>query len=282
VKKATVRPVHHRRDSVRQERKDQTIMEEPHMSENLSSGRFSKTLGVSAIAGIALAFAAMPSTAADQIPPPPYQIAGMHGIGLSVVWDEAIRKALPPGIEPVKGMTGGINIYHADRGYVIGPYSAAYFYVDIEGFDTPEGLKGRWMLAGVYGPQPTTSAALKTYIGFPVRPGESRLEPTAEGQRAIGIVNGQDFVTAEVKSIPGSCEAGALLLIYPTLSPETEQIVPNKIPVVADFCKANLVSAKVTAPSGDLFAAYPIAKITGASEFRNGAAAIASPQSVGK
>ena len=39
-------------------------------------------------------------------------------------------------------MTGGINIYSVERGYVIGPYSAAYLWVDIEGFDLSEGIKG--------------------------------------------------------------------------------------------------------------------------------------------
>ena len=48
--------------------------------------------------------------------------SGGNGVSVAVVWDEAaIRKALPPGVEAVKGMTGGINIYSVERGYVIGP-----------------------------------------------------------------------------------------------------------------------------------------------------------------
>ena len=71
----------------------------------------------------------------------------MSVVSVSVVWDEAaIRKALPPGIEPAKGMTGGINITSIERAYMFGPYSVAYFY-HVEGFDSPEGIKGRWMLA---------------------------------------------------------------------------------------------------------------------------------------
>lgn len=253
------------------------------MVKTLFTARFSKTLGISLMAGVALVFASVTSKAEDKIQPPPYQITGGNGIGVAVVWDEtAIRKALPPGVEPVKAMTGGINIYSAERGYVIGPYSAAYFYVDIEGFDSPEGIKGRWMLAGVYGPQPKTSAALKAYAGFPVRPGTSRLEPTADGKRAIGTVNGQDFVTAEFKSAPGSCEPAAVLLNYISLSPESEQLGVTKIPVVADSCKAELVSVKVTAPSGDPFSAYPISKAVGAAEFKNGSFTMTSQQPAGK
>src|SRR5215213_4440669 len=82
----------------------------------------SKPLSISSIAGIALVFVSVQAKAADQIQPPPYQIAGGNGVSVAVVWDEAaIRKALPPGVEPVKGMTGGINIYSVERGYVIGP-----------------------------------------------------------------------------------------------------------------------------------------------------------------
>jgi len=202
---------------------------------------------------------------------------------VAVVWDEAaIRKALPPGVEAVKGMTGGINIYSVERGYVIGPHSAAYFYVDIEGFDSPEGIKGRWMLAGIYGPQPTTSAALKAYGGFPVRPGTSRMEPAADSKRAIGTVNGQDFVTAEFKPVPGSCEAAAALLNFVSLSPETKQVAVTKIPFVGDRCKAELVSAKITAVSGDAFEAYSISKAVGATEFRNLSFTLPSPQPAGK
>jgi hypothetical protein len=239
-----------------------------------------KTLSISLLAGIGLAFAAAgPSKAEEQIQPPPYEIAGLKGVGVTVVWDEAaIRKALPPGIEPVKAMTGGINIYSVERAYKLDPYSAAYLYVDIEGFDSPEGIKGRWMVAGVYGPQEKTSAAIKAYYGMPVRPGSSRLEPTADGKRAIGTVNGQDIVTTEIKSVPNSCEPGAVLLNYLAMSP-AKQIIINKIPVVSDSCKAEPVSAKLTAPAGDPFSAFSIAKVTGAAEFRNGSAAFTVPQS---
>jgi hypothetical protein len=111
----------------------------------------------------------------------------MSVVSVSVVWNEVpIRKALPPGIEPVKGMTGGINMTSVERSYMFGPYSLVYFYVDVEGFDSPEGIKGRWMLAGVFGPQPEPSAALKANYDWPVRPGASRFETSAEAKRAIG------------------------------------------------------------------------------------------------
>lgn len=244
----------------------------------------SQSLGIGTIAGLALTVAAVPARAADHAPPPPpYELTGMNGVGISVVWDEAaIRKALPPGIEPAKGMTGGINIYSVRHGNGIAPYSAAYLYVDVEGYDSPEGIKGRWMLAGIYGPEPKTSAALKEYNGLPVRPGTSRLEPTADGKRAIGIFDGKEIVTAEIKPVPNGCAPAAAELNYLARSPETGQVIVTKIPFAGDVCKANLVSAELTAPSGDAFAAYRIARPVGASEFRNGAFAFSAPVPAGK
>ena len=138
------------------------------------------------------------------------------------------------------------------------------------------------MLAGVYGPQPKTAAALTKYYGLPVRTGKSRLEPTADGKRAVGILNGQDVVTAEIKSVPNGCAPGAVQLNYLSMSRETEQVMVNTIPFVGDFCKADLVSTKITAPSGDALASFPIAKFVGASEFSNGAATFTAPRPVAK
>jgi hypothetical protein len=256
------------------------IREKSDMSNTSATARTWQSCGVVVVAGI---LAAMPAKAADQVPPPPYQLAGLSGVGISVVWDEAaVRKALPPGVQPAKGMTGGITIYAVPRGYAITPYSAAYLYVDVEGFDSPEGIKGRWMLAGVYGPQPKTAATLTKYYGFPLRTGEARLEPIADGKRAVGILNGQDVVAAEIKSVPNGCAPGAVQLNYLSLLRETEQVVVNTIPFAGDFCKADLVSAKITAPSGDAFSSFPIAKLISASEFSNGAATFTAPRPIAK
>ena len=78
-------------------------------------------------------------------------------------------------------MTGAINIYQTGKSYAFGPYQSAYFWVDIEGFDSPDGTKGRWMLAGVYGPEDKMHVALNEYYCLPVRLGTSRFEPTAQG-----------------------------------------------------------------------------------------------------
>ena len=73
-------------------------------------------------------------------------------------------------------MSGGINLYTAEQGYGLAPYSAFYFYVHVKGLDSSDGTKARWMLQGVYGPEGRVPAALHKYYGLPVRAEESRLE----------------------------------------------------------------------------------------------------------
>jgi len=239
--------------------------------------RSSRWLGGTLVA-IALGFASGLAHAQTKAPPPPYQIAKANLVFLGVIWEEAaIRKALPPGITPVKEMAGAINIYQTGGSYAFGPYQAAYFWVDIEGFDAPDGTKGRWMLAGVYGPNDQMPAALNEHYGLPVRLGGSRVEATAQGKRAIATVNGQDFITVEIKASE-ECQAVASTVNYPGMQPTTKRVVVNEIPYIVDFCKAEPVSVKVNAPPGDPFSAFPIAKVVWAGEGRNASFSFSPPK----
>ena len=220
----------------------------------------------------------MMAWAEETLVPPPYQMADTHHIVVGVTWDEAvIRTRLPPGIKPVEGMIGGISIYQAPKGYGITPYQSAYFWVDIEGFDSPQGTKGRWMLQGVYGPADQTVNALRAFYGFPVRNGTSRIEDTAERTHATGMLNGQPFVTVEIKPMPDPCQNVSGTLNYLGLVEKTQQIVMNQIPYTVDVCKAEVLSVKMTAPPGDPLAAFHPAKVLWAAEFQKGAFSFSRP-----
>ena len=114
-----------------------------------------------------------------------------------------------------------------------------------------------------------------------MRLGTSRFEPTADGKRAIGTINGQDFIAVEIRSVP-ECEATAGLLNYPGLPSKATQVVVNEIPFVCDFCKAEPVSVNVNAPAGDAFASYPIAKVVWAAEMKNGSFSFSPPKVAGR
>lgn len=91
-------------------------------------------------------------------------------------------------------------------------------------------------------------------------------------------MDGHDVITAEIKSVPGSCEAAAISVNYESMSPETKQVSVLRIPFVGDSCKAEPGSVKITAPPGDPFSAYPILKVVGASDIKNGSFAFTVPQ----
>ncbi len=212
--------------------------------------------------------------AADNKPVLPSQMIGTQHVIVGVAWDEAVvRKALPEGMTPVAGAPGAINIYTAPKGSGIAPYSSVYFWVDVEGYDAPDGTKGRWMLTGAYGPNEGTSRLLREVNHLPVRNGTSRAELTADGKRAIGTVNGNDVVVAEIKSSSEPCASAGGVLNYPVMNP-SKQVLVVTIPYFGDFCKAEPVSVKVTAPEGDPFAAFKPVKVLWAAEFKNGNFAI--------
>lgn len=212
----------------------------------------------------------------SKLPDPPYQVTGTYNVIVGVVWDEAmLKKMLPPGMKPVKELTGAFNIYQATRGYGVTPYSAVYAWADVEGWDSADGTKGRWMLAGAYGPDERVSIAMRDIMGWPTRVGMSNLEETNTGRRATGMVNGRSVVEAEVKSSALPCDAVAGTLNYPVQI--KGKILVNQIPFAGDWCGAEPVSLKVTAPAGDPFAVLVPVKVVWAGEFRNGAFALSRP-----
>ncbi len=218
--------------------------------------------------------------AADKIPPPPYVQADSHGVVINVTWDAvAVRKALPPGVRPASDMAGGIVVYSVGRGYGLGPYTAAYFYVNVEGHDTPEGARANWMLQGVYGPARHAAAALRN-MGYPVRQGEARIEESEGTTRYIATIGGQSILSATIRR--GACEPAAQLEHYPTFDPRRKKLVVMAIPEVGDWCEAEVISLDVDPPKGDAFAAFKVTAVTGAGEFRDWSFAFTTPRVVSR
>jgi hypothetical protein len=209
------------------------------------------------------------TAATEGTPPPPYLQGNTEHVIAIVAYDEAaVRSMLPAGIEPVKEMTGGINIYRAPEGWGLAPYTAAYMWVDIEGFDSADGAKGRWILQGMYGPE-RVATALRTYYGFPVRAGESRLEAVGSNKRGIGILDGRNVIQVEVAPKPDSCQGIHGTLNYPAQAP-SGKIVTMQIPVIAEVCGADPVSVEIDAPADDPVSKLKPVKVIAAIEVKKG------------
>lgn len=75
---------------------------------------------------------------------PPYQVYFPHNFSMGVRFDPAaVRAVLPSGLTPVTRATGGVGLNLSgpeDAGRVV----AAWVYVDVEGFDTPDDRPGRF------------------------------------------------------------------------------------------------------------------------------------------
>lgn len=231
---------------------------------------------LAAMAMLALAGSAVTHAQDGKVPPPPWQVHVSDYLIVGVVWNEtAIRKALPPGIKAVAGMTGGIAVYKSDGGYGISPYDSAYGYVDIEGFDTAQGAKGRWILQGLYGPDEKVAAAIRVAYGWAVRAGEVTLTETMRGRRGVASIGGRDVLDVELNLSALPCSAVGGINHY--VGGTAAKPLVNQIPFTGQWCGGEPVKANVVAPADDPFAALVPVKVIWAGEFRDGAIAFTRP-----
>jgi hypothetical protein len=219
--------------------------------------------------------------AGEQTPPPPYVLTDAHGVVINVTWEEAaVRKALPPGVRPVADMSGGIVIYTVGKSYGLGPYSSAYFYVNVEGYDSPDGIKANWMLQGVYGPERHVASALETHYRLPVRVGEAKIEESGGVRSYAASVGGKAIVDATIK--PGTCEAASAFEHYPGFDTQKKEVVLLAIPEVGNWCSAEVVALDLRAPQGDPFSAFKVKAVKGAGEFRDWSFSFTEPRRLGR
>ena len=234
-----------------------------------------KTFGLATLAAPLFVLTAV----AQDVPPPPWVMSGTYGIEVGYPLDETVvRRLLPKGIEPVKEMTGGFELYISPEGYGITPYSAFNVFVDVEGLDMPDGRKGRWMLMGFYGPSEKVAAALREHYAWPVRAGSARVQKNGIAWTWIGSANGEDLIEVRVTRGSKNCETHRALDLWSGQS-ASETVLITPIPNTLCLREVELSGVSMRASSGDALAALqpgnkPIAY---AVEWENGAWSFAAP-----
>jgi hypothetical protein len=231
------------------------------------------TLALLAVAGVVLG--AEPA----EVPPPPWLMTNTHGIEVGYPLDEAVvRRILPKGIEPVKEITGGFEIYVSPAGYGIAPYSAFNFFVDVEGLDMPDGRKGRWMLQGFYGPAEPVASAIRHHYGWPVKAGGARVQNSGKDMVWTGAVNGKDYIEVKMRRKSADCEVHSAMDYWSGRSDQGAVLI-NPIPNTYCWREVELVSIKFLAPAGETMSALkPDGKqIAYAVEWENGAWSFTRP-----
>ncbi len=104
------------------------------------------------LSAILFALAPMVSSAGEDFKAP-YLVGGNQHIIVGITLDEtAVRAALPEGLEPVADLTGGLNVYTSQGGDGVAPYTRSYVWVDLEGYDSISGSRGRFILWGASTP----------------------------------------------------------------------------------------------------------------------------------
>lgn len=200
---------------------------------------------------------------------------GMGGqvveVGLS--FDEAaVRAALPDGLKPAEGFTGGIDIYHLDHGWGIAPYSAGYLWIDLADHPSPDGSPSRYMVQGFYSEKFRAIPSLHQDV---IVDGSGTLTDAGGMLNGSAGPAGKELLRLSVKVDPSKCT--------PSVEGMGDYIWKSgngftvmHIPTVADVCEATATSVEVLASDGPLAALKPTA-ILWAVEGHNGAAVFAPP-----
>ncbi|MEO1193943.1 MAG: hypothetical protein AAFY02_19460 [Pseudomonadota bacterium] len=241
----------------------------------LTRGLTRGLLVATALLGLALPAAAETKPA----PPPPYLMKGMDSTLFAVTWEPGtIDHLLPEGITPVEGHAGGINLYSVAQGYGLSPYSSAYFYVSVEGYDSPDGTPGRYVFGGFYGPAAVAEAMVRHY-DFKVRDGIA-VQLVEDGvTTATAQMQGEPMFSIKVKNAASDCPAIAGTVNYVSPSASGDGMTVLEIPFAGDFCQGEAEGGlEVTAPEGDVLNGPKVAKILAAGHLKNASFSFTQPQ----
>ncbi len=118
------------------------------------------------------------------VPPPPWQLSDGAFVCVGVKFDAAtIRPHIPATFEISDPATGGFYHYECKRGWGIAPYVAGLGYVDVEGYDAPDGTKAKFCFGAFFTPR--GYEGFTNYLRIPgLRSGLAQV--TAEGTRVRG------------------------------------------------------------------------------------------------
>lgn len=205
------------------------------------------------------------SAAAETAPPPPYLMTGANTVTIAVTWEaDSLSGLLPAGVEPADDLSGGLNIYDAEGGFGLTPYSAAYAYINVKEFDSAIGAPARYILGGWYGPDPKVAAAMNTHFNAGVGIGDASQSGAGDTWTGTG---GDDTGSITLVINPGSeCGPAAGTLNYVGTTGEAGL----KIPFTGSFCGGQAVSVDIEGAEGSALAQIKVDQILGGGRLLDG------------
>lgn len=173
----------------------------------------------------------------------PYLVGGNHHIIIGIKLDKAaVRAALPEDLEPVKDATGGLNIYTSKGGGTIPPYTRAYVWVDLEGYDSVSATKGRWILWAATNP----GAEKLRHIGYDTVSGDTSLQRMGNKVTGSTTVDGKEIIRVEIELSGEACQPAMGSLNYPSKLDLTGPLVVTQYAWSGSICGATPKSAEIS------------------------------------
>ncbi len=201
-------------------------------------------------AGVLLANLMPLSAQAGQFP---YVVHGNQHLLIGITLDEAaVRAALPAGLEPAEGITGGLNVYTSKGGAGVAAYTRGYVWVDLKGYESVNGTKARYVL---WSATSTGPGKLKM-AGLPEVMGQTTLKKDGDSISGTTTVNGKTVLETAIMLAKGpKCGPSTGSVNYPSLPKADGKLMITQYTANLTACAATPVSAAITVAPG-----HPLAK----------------------
>ncbi len=204
--------------------------------------------GLLAVGAMAFAAATGVSNAAENVP---YVVRGNTHMLIGVKFDEAaVREFLPTGLEPADGISGGIQVYTSGGGEGVAAYSRTYAWVDLAGYDSLTGSKGRFILWLA----DTVHSEKMGGLGYITTPGDVSLAEADGTLTGVAVVDGAQIWTGSVEG--GDCGAGTGVINYPSVPTDAKGMAVTQYAFAGKFCGATLSGIEISAPAD-----HPLSKL---------------------
>jgi hypothetical protein len=160
----------------------------------------------------------------------------------------AVRAALPEGLEPAEGLTGGLAVYFITDGRTVAPQSAGYVWLDVK-----HGPGARYMLR---------SFLSEVGVGAPGErserlPADLAAEAGGATRYAVSVTSGPERLDLVVDPVPGACSPQLVALSHYLFASGMDgdlEVPPG--PFGATWCEAHVAAAGATAPVGDVLGPF--------------------------
>jgi len=182
----------------------------------------------------------------------PYVVSGNQHIIVGITLDEAaVRAALPEGLKPTKNISGGLNVYTSKGGGTVPAYTRSYVWADVEGYDSINGTKGRFILWVATNP----GAGKLGAIGYDEVKGDTKLMRDGKDLTGSTMVDGKEVMKVAIKLGDDPCGPAMGTLNYPSLPSTAKSMVMTQYAFTGSICGATAVSADISVGNN-----HPLAK----------------------